>query len=72
VDKKVYEKTTAFRVVRQLIDHSWGNDTELNSRLLTDICKAFYDAGGSWERLVDGDPECFRILDAAIKNHLDK
>ena len=69
---KVFKTTTAYKVIRQLIDHSWGSDIDLSSELLTDICKTFYKLGGSWERLVDGDPKCFRILDSAINSNLDK
>jgi len=70
--EKIYKETTAYRVIRQLIDHSWGVDVDVSSGLLTDICKTFYRLGGSWERLVDGDPKCFRILDSAINSHLNK
>ena len=58
--------TVAYKIVRQVTDHVYGPDTKLSNE---DFVKLFHDygtRGGSWERLMDGDMGCVKILEDAI------
>lgn len=58
--------TTAYKIVRQITDHVYGPDTKLSNE---DFVKIFHDyaaRGGSWERLMDGDMRCVKIVEDTI------
>jgi hypothetical protein len=59
--------TSAWRIVRQLINHSWGADQELDENEFLNICSNFYHNGGSWELLLDGDMSHVSILETCIE-----
>lgn len=58
--------TAAYKIVRQITDHVYGPDTKLSNE---EFVKIFYDygrRGGSWERLMDGDMGCVKIIEDSI------
>lgn len=59
--------TAAWRVVRQLIDHGWGQDEKLEDHEFLDLCSEFHQCGGSWEALMKGDSSCVEILENSIQ-----
>lgn len=60
------EDTAAFKVVRQMINHSWGSDEDISEDELIIISRDFRANGGSWQRLMDGDITSIDILENAI------
>lgn len=58
--------TTAYKIVRQITDHVYGPDTKISNE---DFIHIFYDFGihgGSWERLMNGDMGCVKIIEESI------
>lgn len=62
--------TAAYRVIRQVLDHVWGPDEDLEDEDLISISKAFKEAGGSWENLMSGDMASIGKLEDAIESHV--
>ena len=60
------KQTTAYRVIRQVIDHTWGSDEELDDSDIVTVCKNFRDQKGSWKNLLDGEVESFNKLEKAL------
>lgn len=58
--------TAAYRVIRQILDHTRGPDLFVSGRDVVAMCKAFRKGGGSWERLLAGDISCFQRLQDSI------
>ncbi len=47
--------TAAYRVIRQITDHTWGSDSDLSDDDVISVCRSFQARGGSWEALLGGD-----------------
>jgi hypothetical protein len=60
------EDTAAFKIVRQMINHSWGSDEDISEEELIKISRDFRANGGSWQRLMDGDVASVNILEDVI------
>jgi hypothetical protein len=60
------EDTAAFKIVRQMINHSWGSDEDISEEELIKISRDFRANGGSWQRLMDGDIASVNILEDVI------
>jgi hypothetical protein len=63
--------TAAYRIVRQITDHTWGSDEKLSSKEFVKIYKSFCASGGSWERLMAGDMSCVAKLEESIDDLID-
>jgi hypothetical protein len=66
MDKIGIRDTTAYRIIRQIIDHTWGSDIELEDPEIINICQSFHRLGGSWEQLMNGDISNFTYLEQSI------
>ena len=58
--------TAAWRIVREMIDHSWGNDRDIDDEKFLELCISFYEDGGTWEDLMAGNSKCVSILQGHI------
>lgn len=58
--------TTAYRVFRMVVDHTWGPEEDLDDKEFLDICRTFRRSGGSWESLMCGDVRHVTLLEQAI------
>lgn len=58
--------TVAFRVIRQITDHTWGSEFDLSDEDVVRICRTFSSRGGLWESLLGGDMTCVGILEKSI------
>lgn len=58
--------TAAFRIIRQITDHTWGSEADLSDDEVIDICRSFASSGGSWEALMGGDMDSVVILEKCI------
>lgn len=58
--------TTAYQIVRQVLDHTWGSDSKLSDEEFLKIVSGFFGFGGSWERLMSGDMKCVKALEDSI------
>jgi hypothetical protein len=58
--------TTAFKIVRQITDHVYGPETKISDEDFVHIFHDYGTRGGSWERLMDGDMGCVKIVEDAI------
>lgn len=65
------KSTAAYRVIRQIVDHSWGSDEEFNSEEVILICKTFSDTGGTWIGIMAGDVSCIQKLEEVINSHIE-
>lgn len=59
--------TTAYRIIRLITDHVWGDDEKLSGSDCIAICRQFYGQGGSWERLMGGDMGDVKTLEDCIE-----
>lgn len=62
--------TAAYRIVRQIVDHTWGPDAKLDDKEFLQILTGFQRRGGSWERLMGGDMGCVKYLEDSIDNFM--
>lgn len=58
--------TTAYKIVRQITDHVYGPDTKLSNEDFVRIFHDYASRGGSWERLMNGDMGCVKIIEDSI------
>ncbi len=58
--------TTAYKIVRQIADHVYGPDEKLSGEEFVQIYHEYGRRGGSWERLMDGDMGCVKIIEDSI------
>lgn len=58
--------TAAHKVIRQIVDHTWGSDEKISDRDVVLICHSFHKRGGSWERLMAGDASSVTLLEDSI------
>jgi hypothetical protein len=62
--------TTAYRVIREVVDHVFDPDTEIEDDDVIGICDIFRDLNGSWEMLMGGDMDEYQKLENAIESRL--
>lgn len=62
--------TAAFRVIRQIVDHTWSSDEDLDENDIVVICRNFRLMGGSWEVLLSGNVDSFQILEDTISSFM--
>lgn len=60
------EDTAAYKIVRQMVNHTWGSDEDISEEELNLLSRNFHKNGGSWQRLMDGDISAVSILEDAI------
>jgi len=58
--------TTAYKIVRQITDHIYGPDEKLSSKDFVQLYSMYRSAGGSWEKLMDGDIGCVKIIEDVL------
>jgi len=58
--------TAAYRIIRQITDHTWGSDVEYSDDDIVLLCRSFTAKGGSWETLMSGDMGSIVRLEEAI------
>jgi hypothetical protein len=58
--------TAAYRIIRQITDHTWGSDVDYSDEDVVSLCRGFSRRGGSWESLMSGDMGSIVHLEAAI------
>lgn len=63
--------TAAFRVIRQVVDHTWSPDEEISDEDVISVCRGFHKRGGSWRGLLAGDVRDFQILEGTIESLLE-
>jgi len=63
--------TAAYKIVRQILDHTWGSDSKLEEKDFLHVLSSFYRRGGSWERLMDGDMKCVKHLEDSIDDFMN-
>jgi len=62
--------TAAYRIIRQVVDHTWGSDEKLDDDEVVSLCRDFKDLGGTWRGIMDGDMGCVKALENAIDAHI--
>lgn len=62
--------TAAYKIIDQMISHAWGG-TKWDERDMVIIYRLFNKRGGSWELIVNGDPNQFSILENSIGDYLN-
>jgi len=63
--------TTAYKIVRQVMDHVYGADEKISSKEFVDIYRSFLLKGGSWERLMDGDMGCVKMIEDVLEEFIE-
>jgi hypothetical protein len=66
----VVKETIAYKIVRQIVDHVWG-DEDLSDREFLSICAGFRLRGGSWEAVVRGDMRSVEALEDSIDSFME-
>jgi len=62
--------TTAYRIVRQIADHVYGPDEKISGKEFGEIYRSYLLGGGSWERLMDGDMGCVKIIEDVLESFM--
>jgi hypothetical protein len=62
--------TAAFKIIRQMMDHAWGSDEELEDGDLVFILDGFRSAGGSWQGVLSGSTVDLQKLDDVIESYV--
>jgi len=60
--------TIAWKIMRQYIDHVFGSDQKMDDNDFITVYGDYIKNGGSWRSLLNGDVECFTILDNSISS----
>jgi hypothetical protein len=66
--EKGVKDTAAFRVIRQVVDHTWSSDEEVSDEDVVTVCRDFVRRGGSWKDLMSGDVRAFQALESSIQS----
>jgi len=61
--------TIAWRIIRQVVDHTWG-DEEFDDEEFLELCVNFVKNGGSWQALMDGDMDSVKALENSIDSFM--
>ena len=59
--------TTAYTIVRQMMDHIYGDDEKLSSEDFGAIFKMYLGRGGSWEGIMDGSMKDVKTLENVLQ-----
>ena len=59
--------TTAYTIVRQVMDHIYGDDEKLSSEDFVAIFKMYLGRGGSWEGIMDGNMRDVQTLENVLQ-----
>lgn len=59
--------TIAYTIVRQIMDHIYGEDEKLSSKDFIAIFKLYLERGGSWEGLMAGDMRNVKIIEDILQ-----
>ncbi len=59
--------TTAYKIVRQMVDHIWGSDQELSEIQFAAVCRLFKIRGNDWKDLMDGSMDTAVRLEECIE-----
>lgn len=62
------ESTAAWKIIDQVLEHTWGISDGLDSDTVLSICRMFTKAGGSWKDAMDGDIDQMSMLETCIGN----
>lgn len=62
--------TAAFKIVRQMLDHAWGSDEELEDGDLLSILDSFRASGGLWQGVISGSTADIQKLDDVIGSYV--
>ena len=62
--------TAAWRVMEQIIEHTYGGGSDMDSEAALSVCESFKKGGGKWKDLMDGDPEHLSRLESCIDKSL--
>lgn len=65
------QDTFAYKIIKQMMDHTWGGEEKLSDSDIIFIYHKFKQKGGSWKSLMDGDVRNLQILEGAIKDLLN-
>lgn len=63
--------TTAYKIIRQLLDHIYGSDVELNDEDFLHIYATYMRLGGTWEGMIRGSMPCFDLLVSLLDSYMD-
>jgi hypothetical protein len=58
--------TAAYRVVAQIMSHTWPDEDALEDGEFLSICRIFNQSGGLWESVMDGDPATVTTLEQSV------
>lgn len=62
----VLKRTTSYMIIDQIVNHVYGPDIKIDNNDLSLICLNFKKCGGSWESLIRGEVDQFRILEGIL------
>lgn len=63
--------TAAWRIIEQVLEHTWGGDYDMGSDAVLSVCDGFVKGGGSWRGLMEGDSDSISLLEKCIGKVID-
>lgn len=67
-DKAGVKDTTAYKIVRQIMDHIYGEDEDITNGDFVNLYHDFLRRGGSWKALMDGDMKSVKFIEDALES----
>lgn len=65
-----YKDTAAYKIFRQVLNHTWGSDEKISSDEFVKLYKTYILNGGSWEAIISGDMDCVKILENTLDDFI--
>lgn len=59
--------TAAYRVIRQIVNHGWGADVDIDEDDIVAVCRTFQKSAGSWEAVMAGNIDEFIKLENSVE-----
>ncbi len=63
--------TISYKIVRQILDHVYGDMIDLTDEDFLDIYNSYMKSGGSWQELLSGSISRFDQLKGLIKSWVE-
>lgn len=71
MDDNSLKETTAFKIIRQMLDHMYGSDVKLSDDDFLHIYSTYMNLGGSWEMMIRGSMPSFDLLVKLLDSFVD-
>jgi hypothetical protein len=69
--KETARSSTAFRIIRSMMDHIFGKEIYISKHDFYHIYSVYNQEGGKWEPLIVGDMDSFMLLKSILESFVE-